>query len=357
MKHSGGMKMALYDPLTREQIRAVIEGRKATPRVPVMAHFWVNPGVFGERETQIRSILERYPSDIESAFIRIPSVYEAPDDDPSYRWSPQGSVPQSSSYDNAGCISDMETDLEPLLDDFPSAEYSGLVPDIPDSDGRYRLACWWYFFFERFWSLRGIESALTDFYEYPDKVHELFGMLCRFYCRMLERVYEKWQPDGVFTSDDLGTQTSTFFSLSMFDEFFAPYYKRVIDKAHSLGMHFWLHSCGNIEAFLPRFIELGIDVIHPIQTYTMNERKVSSQFGDRITIWSGFDVQRVIPYGTPEDVRREVRRLTDAYARPEGRFMLTLGNAATPDTPPSSLESLLDEAIQYSAKKFTRIRK
>ena len=61
----------------------------------------------------------------------------------------------------------------------------------------------------------------------------------------------------------------------------------------------------------------------------------------------GFDVQRTIPYGTPDDVRREVRFLMDAYRREDGRFMLTLGNGATPDTPLASLEALLDEALRY----------
>ncbi len=58
-------------------------------------------------------------------------------------------------------------------------------------------------------------------------------------------------------------------------------------------------------------------------------------------------MQQTIPYGTPEDVRREVRYLIDAYDRPDGRFMLTLGNGATPDTPLDSLEALLEEIYTY----------
>ena len=79
-------------------------------------------------------------------------------------------------------------------------------------------------------------------------------------------------------------------------------------------------------------------------------KHIAETFGDKICIWSGFDVQKTIPYGTPEDVRREARFLIDAYARKDGRFMLTLGNGATPDTPLASLDALLDEALTYGEK-------
>ncbi len=234
-----------------------------------------------------------------------------------------------------------------MLADFPSPDYPGLIPAGPPEDGRYRLGGWWYFFFERFWSIRGMENALTDFYLHPDEVHALFRALTAFYLRAIERGREELGLDGILTSDDLGTQTSTFFAPRIFDEFFAPYYKQIIDRVHRLGMHFWLHACGNVEALIPRFIDLGIDVLHPIQKYTMDEGHIARTYGGRIAIWSGFDVQRTIPYGTPEDVRREVRYLIDTYRRPDGRFLLTLGNGATPDTPLSSLEALLDEACRY----------
>ena len=337
-------------PLTRDELRRVIEGQGNVGRVPLMVHFWVTPSAFGDKQGDVERILERYPSDMQDIWFRIPSVYDAPADDPSYRWSWRDADKTGTALDNAGFIEEWEDELEPTLNDFPSPDYPGLTANNPPEDGRYRLGCWWYFFFERFWSIRGMENALTDFYEYPDEVHALFRKLTDFYLRMIERGKKELNLDGIFTSDDLGTQASTFFSGKIFDEFFAPYYKEIIDKVHSLGMHFWLHTCGNIEAFLPKFIDLGIDVLHPIQKYTMQEKHIAETFGDKICIWSGFDVQQTIPYGTPEDVRREARFLIDAYARKDGRFMLTLGNGATPDTPLPSLDALLDEALTYGEK-------
>ena len=121
-------------------------------------------------------------------------------------------------------------------------------------------------------------------------------------------------------------------------------------------MHFWLHTCGNVKALMPGFIQLGVDVQHPIQKYTMDEREIAREFGGKISIWAGFDVQRTIPFGTPEDVRREARFLIDTWARRDGRFLFTLGNGATSDTPVESLEALFDELFIYGTEKIRSLR-
>lgn len=343
-----------FEALGREELRRVIEGRGNAGRVPVMLHFWINPGAFPEPE-KARAILDRYPQDAQPIWFQIPRIYEAPADDPSYRWSWKDAASKGGALDSDGIIEDWDEELDPFLHDFPSAQYPGLIPESPKDDGRYRLGCWWYFLFERFWSIRGMENALTDFYEYPEAVHALFRKLTDFYKRMLERGKRELNLDGIFTSDDLGTQTSVFFSGKIFDEFFFPYYKEIVDKAHELHMHFWLHTCGNITEFLPKFIDIGIDVIHPIQKYTMDERTIARVYGDRIAVWAGFDVQRTIPYGTADEVRAEVRNIMDAYARPDGRFLFTLGNGATGDTPIPSLEALFDEVFTYGTRVIAHL--
>jgi len=337
-------------PLTREEMCRIIEGKGHAERVPMIYHFWVSPEVFQDKQAA-KQLLDEYPCDVQTMYIQTPELYDAPNEYPSYRWSYMDEPQTGRAFDNAGFITDIESQLDKVLADAPDPECPRLVKNYIEPDGRYRLGNWWYFFFERFWSMRGMQNALMDFYEHPDEVHRLFDKLCCFYERAVERAADELKLDGIFTSDDLGTQNDVFFSPAIFDEFFAPYYKRVIDKVHEKGMHFWLHTCGNIEKILPRFIDLGIDVLHPIQKYTMDEKHIAEKYGDKITIWAGFDVQRTIPYGTPEDVRKEVRLLIDAYYRKDGRFMLTLGNGATGDTPLKSLEALLDESVSYSAKK------
>lgn len=337
-----------YQPLTQEQLIRVIEGRGNASRVPSMLHFWIDEKSFpASKQQALHTLLQQYPMDAQVIPLNMPKMFDAPMDNKSYRWSYRDATTQMTSLDNNGVIEDWDEELTLLLEDFPNPDYPALIPTGFQEDGRYRLGQWFYFFFERFWSLRGMENALMDFYLNPEAVHALFAKLTKFYKRVLTRAKETLHLDGIFTSDDLGGQTSTIFSPAIFDEFFLPYYQEVIDHAHSLGMHFWLHTCGNVEKLFPRFVQLGIDVIHPIQKHTLCEKNIAENYGEKITIWSGFDVQQTIPFGTVEDVKKETEFLMDTFARADGRFILTLGNFATGDTPLDSLEALFEHTFAY----------
>jgi len=332
--------------LTKQQVKDVIEGKCAAPRIPLTYHLWVSSDVYGENAARAQAALDNCPCDVSHISLNMPQVCEAPADAPSYRFVQKDlDIGHGKTGIDAQSAIDDWDELDEILANFPSPEYPNLIPAFEKTD-KYTVIHWWYLMFERFWSLRGMENALVDFYTNPDEVHKLFAKLTEFYCRVLERGREEAGADAVFVSDDIGTQTGPFFSLEIFREFLKPYYKIFIDKAHSLGMHVWLHTCGNIEAYLPELIEIGLDVIHPIQKYTMVEKQIAGKFGDKICIWAGFDVQQIIPYGTPDEVRAEVRNMIDTYRRPEGRLMLTFGNNVTADCPIESLEALLDESMK-----------
>lgn len=339
-------------PLTRQQLKDVIDGHGAAERVPMLYNLWVHPWTYKDDEPKAREIMDSYPMDACIVPIRMPNLFEAPEDDPEYRWmnfdDPKTNL--NGGIDEQIALEDFE-DLAQVLKDFPDGNYPNMYPEHPPEDGRYRVACWFYWLFERHWSIRGMTNALMDFYLYPEQVHKLYSALTDFYIRLIERAKEETGADGIFTSDDLGTQTAPFFSKEIFRTFFKPYYKRMIDRAHELGMHFWLHTCGNIEPFLDDFIEIGLDVIHPIQKHTMDAVEISKKYGGKICIWAGFDVQQVIPWGTPEEVREEVRFLIDKYYREDGRFMLTAGNGINQDCTLESLKALYDETYYYGIKK------
>lgn len=337
-----------YEPLKREEVVRVIEGKGKASRVPVLLHMWVHPEEFGNRKPRVDELLAQYPMDAQLCIIAMPDIFEGKPDDPEYRWVnfSDTNPGQSGPLDERVAIQDW-SQLEGVLASFPSGDYPGLFPANPPDDGRYRLGCWWFWMFERHWSLRGMANALTDPVLYPDETHRLFRAMTDFYKRVVERAARELRLDGIFTSDDLGTQRGPFFSLDTFREFYKPYYREVIEVAHANGLHFWLHACGNIEPFLEDFIEIGLDVIHPIQKHTMDEKTIAAKYQSRICIWAGFDVQQTIPWGTPEDVRREMRFLLDTYYRSDGRLMLTAGNGINGDCPLELLEVLFSEAFEY----------
>lgn len=335
--------------LSKEEIKRVIDGKGNASRVPILYDIWIGANAFENDQKKRDEWLVQYPMDVAEVTLNLPDIVNAPKDDPDYRWTGVDMVwDEERGFDNRVILDDWESDeAEIFFEKFPSPEYPGLLPEHNPDEKRYTLVKWWYCFFERLWSIRGMENALTDFYLYPEQIHKLFRHLTDFYMRMMERACAEMPVDGFFVSDDIGTQNAPFFSLEIFREFFKPYYKELIDKAHSLGAHFWLHTCGNIELFLPEFIEIGLDVIHPIQKGTMDEQRIAKTYGKDICFWVGFDVQQTIPFGTPEDVKAEVRYLIDTFKRDDGRFMLTMGNGSTPDWKLDSLKALYDETIQY----------
>lgn len=329
--------------LSKQEVKNVIEGKRTTERIPNLYGIWIYPESFGERREQIQELLDKNVCDVDEFFLNMPDMIKGTEKDSEYCWLPAGKYSeQDGGLDSKSYIEDWD-DAEEFFEKFPSPEYADLVPHAELDHTKYILGRWWFCFFERHWSLRGMENALTDFYLYPDEVHRLYQKLTDFYKRILERMRKEGGADGIFVSDDIGTQTGPFFAPEIFRTFFKPYYKQIIDKAHELGMHFWLHTCGNIEPFFEDFIEIGLDVIHPIQKYTMDEKEIALKYGGRICFLAGFDVQQTIPFGTPEEVRNEVDYIINTFKREDGRLMLTMGNGSTPDWTLDSLEALYEE--------------
>ena len=342
-----------YSHLSREELIPVIERRACANRVPVIFHYLVYPESFGENAGLVRNIMGEYPQDAQVIVLNMPEVFTAPIDDPFFKWifyDVPDSDQQRVAYDARVAIDDFDK-LDEIIEHFPNPLYPGIFSnDVPD-DGRYRLGYWWHFLFERHWQLRGMENALMDYYTDPEKVHILFRKLTEFYKEVIIKGRKEYKLDGIFVTDDLGMQTGPFFSPEIFDKFFSPYYREIVDTVHSLGMHFWLHSCGCIEPFLSRLIEVGVDVIHPIQKYTMDERAISKKYGGDICIWAGFDVQRIIPWGTAQGVRDEVKFMIDTYFRKNGGFMLASGNAIQSDCRIDSFIALHEEMYRYGTQK------
>lgn len=336
----------MFKNLSKQEVKNVIDRKDNPSHVPTIFTIWPPPLYKNPNILKAVRALLKYPGDI--------SVY--------YSASYIKPLLRGNNviiFDKAKSESAIDQRIE--LDDY--ADLDKFLARIKDPDKvvfqpmpptkKYRLAMFWNCLFENLWQIRGMENALTDMYLYPDEVHKIFRAITDFYKRLIVRARKEAKCDGFFASDDLGHQTGPFFSAEMFREFFYPYYKELIDTAHENGMHFWLHTCGNITDFIPMFVELGLDVIHPIQKYAMDEVEVFEKFKGQICFLYGFDVQQIIPYGTENDVRREVHRVYDLFSQQQGGFIFTQGNGITPNCPIKSYKALLQESHSYNpyAKK------
>lgn len=193
---------------------------------------------------------------------------------------------------------------------------------------------------ERACFLRGMEAFLGDVVSEPASARELLQRLMDYTLTQMEAVAEL-AVDCVFLSDDYGDQRGLLLSPATWRELVAPQLARFCRRARELGLTPALHSCGNIRALLPELIDLGFAIIHPVQPEAMDVAEVKRTLGHRFTIYGGLDTQRVLPDGSPEDVRALVaRRLRELS--PGGGFILGPAMKLQHDVPPENLLALLD---------------
>ena len=195
--------------------------------------------------------------------------------------------------------------------------------------------------------VRGWEGMFIDMVERREWVHYLCGRFCDFYLADYTRAAEvtDGRIDLYLLISDLGSQTAPLISPAMFREFVAPYVKRMAECIHALGGKMLFHSCGAMQAFIPDLIALGVDVLDPIQPVVpeLSPERLKADFGGRLTFHGGIDMQRLLPSGTADEVRAEVRRYCEVLGR-GGGYILAPAHLFQPDVPPENLLATYDAA-------------
>jgi len=148
-------------------------------------------------------------------------------------------------------------------------------------------------------------------------------------------------------SDDFGTQDSLLLSIKMFRELIMPYYRRGLDWVHrNTQMKVLLHSDGAIFPLIPSLIEMGVDILNPVQVNAkgMEPRRLKEEYGGKIAFWGGAaDCQQTLPFGMPEDVAREVEANVKAFA-PGGGYICAAVHNIQAGVPPENIIALFDTA-------------
>jgi uroporphyrinogen decarboxylase len=133
----------------------------------------------------------------------------------------------------------------------------------------------------------------------------------------------------------------------MWREFAAPYLKRLADICHSAGVAFMLHSCGAVRELIPDFISIGVDVLDPIQTMAagMEPAGLKRDFGDRIAFHGGLDTQSTLPFGSPQEVRAEVRNRVGTLGK-GGGYIIAPSHNIQPDTPVENILAMYEPELR-----------
>lgn len=193
--------------------------------------------------------------------------------------------------------------------------------------------------FERLHCLRGMENAFTDFYTNQREVSRLLEALSD-YLLQLTRRWLALPVSAIFVGDDWGSQTCMMVSLDLWRKYFRPHYRRVFDEIHRAGKQVIFHSCGHVFGIIPDLIDLGLDVLDPVQPGAMNIQEVAKKFGGKISFCGAIDDQRLEDY-SPQQVRDIVRRTIDTLGRPFGcGYIGSPANSVAPTVPFENLDAL-----------------
>lgn len=200
--------------------------------------------------------------------------------------------------------------------------------------------------------LRRIDNFLMDIYTEPDNVERFLDALLELHMSTLEQACKAVGDvvDVIRFGDDLGMDSGPFMSPEVYRKIFKPRHKILCDyvKKHS-KMNTFLHSCGSLYKLIPDLIEVGYDILNPIQTSCkdMEPERLKKEFGKDITFWgAGADTRYVLNWATPSEVKEHVKRRIEILA-PGGGFVFNTIHNIMPDVPPENVVAMF-EAIQES---------
>ncbi len=152
-------------------------------------------------------------------------------------------------------------------------------------------------------------------YEEPEVVHAASRRVVDFLVETNRRCLKDTAPylSAGFFGNDLGSQISPLIGLGSFDEFILPYLRDLIAPIKELGLPVCFHSCGSVEPMIPRLIDVGVDILHPLQALAngMDAETLSKKYKGKLTFMGGIDTQHLLPFGTVQEVKDEVHRLRD----------------------------------------------
>ena len=202
--------------------------------------------------------------------------------------------------------------------------------------------------------IRNLDDWMCAFYTNPDYVKEVYALQEEVAMSKLKRlkdeIGDKFQVIQM-SATDFGTQNGEFISPELFREFYKPIYTRLNNWVHeNTNWKTFYHSCGSIVNLLDDFVEMGVDILNPVQTSAkgMDPKFLKEKYGDKFTFWGGgVDTQKILPFGTPEDVFKDVYERLTIFA-PGGGFVFNPIHNVVGNVPPENLIAMFDAIDKYN---------
>ena len=207
---------------------------------------------------------------------------------------------------------------------------------------RYRIAKLGAFW-EQATFLRGMEGLLVDLVQNPGFVHDLLERILQILLNEVELYAQELEVEGIWLSDDYGSQSDLLMSPAQWREFIGPRVRQIGAAVNASGRHFIVHSDGGIGAVIPDLVDMGVDILHPVQSECVDVAWVKREFGAHLTIWGAYGSQGALVFGTPDQVREEVNQVCDLLGV-GGGFILSPGLSIQNEVPVENAVAFIDTA-------------
>lgn len=201
---------------------------------------------------------------------------------------------------------------------------------------------------ETAWALRGLEQLMMDFVEDPDLAETILEIPYRYHLAAAERLVNMGV-DMIWLGDDVGTQNAMLISPPHWRRYFKPRMANFIATLKTINPRLKVayHSDGCIYPIIPELIEIGLDVLNPIQPASMDPVRLKREYGGSLCFWGSVDVQHTLPFGSPEDVRSEVLSRLRTVGRNGGLILGPTHNVQL-DTPLENFRAMVDTITSSS---------
>lgn len=236
---------------------------------------------------------------------------------------------------------------------WPSADnydWDGLSAKIGDAHDKYYIKLETGGIFELSWALRGYEQFLMDMLLEPEMCAYILNKFSDFYCDYVTRALTACgdKIDMIYTYDDIASQRSLLMSKDTWEELIKPCHVKLNKVIRSFGKTIMYHSCGAVYDMIENLVQLPIDVLNPLQPRAagMDFNKIKENFGSRICFHGGIDIQETLPFGTPDDVRKEVGHAIGTLSQ-NGGYILSSAHYIQGDTPVENILAMYRAAVDY----------
>ncbi|MCL2163042.1 MAG: hypothetical protein FWH55_01335 [Oscillospiraceae bacterium] len=268
-----------------------------------------------------------------------------------YRFMESFGIEQSGTYSAVmGCIFEDIEDVKPIEDypwpDVEWLDYEAMRDEMIVS-GEFALSAPdWSPIFGTLCDFFGIESAMINMKLNPTIIDAAIERITDYFYRRNQRMYEtcKGLFELFYIGDDFASGQGLMISVDTFNRFFRNPLQKLIDQAKSYDLFIHEHCCGMMTELLPVFIEMGVDVVEPCQFHItgMEPAKLKREYGRDIVFYGGVNTQHTMPFGTPDQVRQEVRALHEVFSN--GGFILCSDHCLLDHFPLENMMAMHEEA-------------